>query len=178
MSPLRVTGLGVGKSNEWYSPASIFRALGCTFDLDVAAPEAGPLHVPCRRWISRGSLSAPWDGFVWMNPPFEGRNGLAPWLEKFFDHGNGIALTPDRTSAPWFRAAWQRADALLFAGKTPFILPNGKSAGSPAFGTALWASGDRAARILTAASERGYGLLCGLTKRVSGQGNFFVEKVA
>jgi hypothetical protein len=39
-----------------------------------------------------------------MNPPFGPRNGIVPWLEKFFAHGNGIALVPDRTSAPW----WQR----------------------------------------------------------------------
>jgi hypothetical protein len=38
-----------------------------------------------------------------MNPPFGGRNGLAPWLDKFFANGNGIALTPDRTSAPWWQ---------------------------------------------------------------------------
>jgi len=26
-----------GKSSEWYTPKYIFDALGCTFDLDVAA---------------------------------------------------------------------------------------------------------------------------------------------
>jgi hypothetical protein len=70
-------------------------------------------------------LTNPWFGFVWMNPPFGGRNGLEPWLARFFAHGNGIALTPDRTSAPWFRRAAAAADAVLF-------MPNLK------FGNARW----------------------------------------
>jgi hypothetical protein len=168
-----VTGLGEGKSNEWYTPPSLFRSLGCRFDLDVAAPEAGPLHVPCERWIWRDSLSEPWAGFVWMNPPFEGRNGLKPWLSKFFDHGDGIALTPDRTSSPWFRYAWSRADGLLFAGRTPFLKADGMPVGNPAFGTALWATGNRAAEILTRAAENGFGMLCGLRRFESDQPQLF-----
>jgi hypothetical protein len=109
----RVNGLGMGQSNDWFTPDYVFDALGCRFDLDVAAPESGPLHVPCHRWISANSLDFEWFGFVWMNPPFGGRNGIWPWLDKFLAHGNGIALTPDRTSAPWFHAAWDRADAIL-----------------------------------------------------------------
>jgi hypothetical protein len=27
-----------------------------------------------------------------MNPPFGSRNGHVPWLRKFLDHGNGIAI--------------------------------------------------------------------------------------
>ena len=41
-----------------------------------------------------------WAGFVWMNAPFGARNGLEPWLAKFFAHNNGIALVPDRTRWP------------------------------------------------------------------------------
>src|ERR1700744_2510086 len=91
----------IGASDEWYTPKYIFDALGVHFDLDVAAPSTGPRYVPTSAWISSGSLGAEWGGFVWMNPPFGGRNGLEPWLEKFISHGNGVALVPDRTSAPW-----------------------------------------------------------------------------
>ena len=83
-----------GKSNEWFTPAYIFHALGCRFDLDVAHPEHGETSVPCDDFIFSGSLEKPWTGFVWMNPPFGGRNGIKPWLDRFFEHGNGIALTP------------------------------------------------------------------------------------
>jgi hypothetical protein len=158
----RVNGLGMGQSNDWFTPDYVFDALGCRFDLDVAAPESGPLHVPCHRWISANSLDFEWFGFVWMNPPFGGRNGIWPWLDKFLAHGNGIALTPDRTSAPWFHAAWDRADAILFARKTPFVRPDGSKQGSPAFGTALWAVGPRGVDALCTAAGKGFGKLCRL----------------
>lgn len=148
-----------GLSDEWYTPAYIFDALGEMFDLDVAAPLSGPRYVPCDRWLSAGSLEKPWSDFIWMNPPFGGRNTLAPWLDKFFVHGNGIALTPDRTSAPWFHEAWLRADAVLFTRKIKFLRPDGSEGKSPSTGTALWASGKRAVRALSTAYDAGLGIL-------------------
>lgn len=147
----------IGASNEWYTPKYIFDALGERFDLDVAAPESGPPHVPCARWISADSLLCEWEGFVWMNPPFGGRNGLEPWLEAFFEHGNGIALTPDRTSAPWFRRWAAQADGILFLPRVRFVRPDGSEGKSPANGTALLAAGERALSALRRAS--GLGLL-------------------
>lgn len=106
-----------GQSSEWYTPKYIFDALDCEFDLDVAAPQGGPLFVPHKGFMYERALDLPWHGFVWMNPPFGGRNQIRPWLSKFFQHGNGIALTPDRTSAPWFQhyASW--ATSILFLPK-------------------------------------------------------------
>ena len=148
----------IGASDDWYTPARVFEALGTTFDLDVAAPPEGPLHVPAARWVSESSLHARWEGYVWMNPPFGGRNGLRPWLGKFFDHGSGIALTPDRTSAPWWREAADRADAALFVtGKLRFIPPSGIKASVPAQGTTLWAAGPRAVSDLLRAEANGLG---------------------
>ncbi len=148
-----------GKSDEWYTPKHVFDALGCSFDMDVAAPAAGVTFVPAASFISSDSLETNWYGFVWMNPPFGGRNGLAPWLRKFFDHGNGIALVPDRTSAPWFRDAWQYADAVLFTPKLRFIRPDGSEGKSPSNGTALLASGSKATQALNHAAAAGLGIL-------------------
>lgn len=154
----RITGLGVGKSNNWNTPTAVFWALGERFTLDVAAPIGGPLHVPCGDYFSDRGLQRCWYGFVWMNPPFGGRNGLAPWLRKFFRHGNGIALTPDRTSAPWFQEYAPQADKILFCRKQRFLNDDGNEAGSPAFGTALWAAGDRAVAALNRAAAKGFGV--------------------
>ena len=149
-----------GASDEWYTPAYIFAALGETFDLDVAHPPyPAQTAVPSQATLCRDSLLSRWWGFVWMNPPFGGRNSLAPWLTKFFDHGNGIALTPDRTSAPWFREAWDRADLTLFMPKVRFIRPDGTTGKSPANGTCLWAAGDRASTALERAASVGLGIL-------------------
>ena len=145
-----------GGSDEWYTPAYIFAALGESFDLDAAAPPQGGPHVPAHRWFSHGGLERQWSGFVWLNPPFGGRNGLAPWLGKFFDHSNGIALTPDRTSAPWWQDAADRADAmLLMRGKPRFIRPDGSEGKSPGSGVTLWAAGPRAVAALSRAESLG-----------------------
>ena len=146
------TWQAIGKSDEWYTPKYIFDALNVQFDMDVAAPVNGPLHVPTSRWLSSGSLVRPWEGFIWMNPPFGGRNGILPWLEKFFAHGNGVALTPDRTSAPWWQFAAERADGVLFMSpKVKFIRPDGSVGEQPGNGTCLWAAGEKAADTLCGA---------------------------
>jgi hypothetical protein len=151
-----------GKSDEWYTPAYIFAGLGCHFDLDVAAPVGGPRHVPCDHYYTHSGQSRPWmpGAFVWMNPPFGGRNAIEPWLERFFEHGNGIALTPDRTSAPWFQKWAVRAAALLFVSpKIKFERPDGSTGDSPGSGTCLMAAGERAVDILGNAGCLGLMLL-------------------
>lgn len=149
-----------GKADEWHTPKYIFDAMGyIQFDLDVAAPEAGPRHVPTKSWYSSNSLEQRWYGYVWMNPPFGKRNGLVPWLEKFFFHGDGIALVPDRTSAPWFQQAARQADAILFLSpKVKFEREDGTLGVSPGCGTALLAKGPTAMTHLF--NARSLGWLC------------------
>lgn len=151
----------VGNTDEWYTPPHVFEAMGVEFDIDVASPGANVTPwIPAREFYMRYSLVRGWSGFVWMNPPFGGRNGIAPWLEKFFDHGNGVALTPDRTSAPWWQDYAPRADALLFVrSKIKFIGADGMPGRSPAQGTTLMAAGPRGVQALQNASAAGLGLL-------------------
>lgn len=154
-----------GESDEWFTPAYIFDALGVEFDLDVASPAGGPrggmdvpTHVPTDAWLWHDSLETAWTGFVWMNPPFGGRNGLAPWIEKFIAHGNGVMLVPDRTSAPWFQSAAKRVDAILFLSpKVKFERPDGTLGKSPSTGTALMSVGaDGNAALRRAAPTLGF----------------------
>lgn len=145
-----------GQSDEWYTPKYIFDALGCRFDMDVAAPMCGPRHVPTLRWLWNDSLNCDWDGFVWMNPPYGARNGLGAWLDRFMDHGNGIALVPDRTSAPWFQAYAPMATSLLFVGrKIKFERPDGSLGKSPGCGSALLGVGEQADTALSRAADIG-----------------------
>ena len=149
----------VGATDEWYTPPHVFNALGCAFDVDVASPgKMVTPWIPAVDFIEADSLAREWRGFVWMNPPFGGRNGLWPWLEKFFAHGNGIALVPDRTSAPWWQQFAPRVDLILFAApKIKFIDIHGQAGKSPAQGTCLLAAGRRALEPLhrAAAEELG-----------------------
>ncbi len=146
-----------GESDEWYTPAYIFEALGERFDLDVAAPFAGPRYVPADRWFSEGALEREWSGFIWMNPPFGHQSTKRAWLGRFFDHANGIALVPDRTSAPWFQEAAPRADLTLWISpKVKFERPDGSIGESPGTGTVLFAAGDRAVEALLRARRLGF----------------------
>ncbi|WP_341020957.1 DNA N-6-adenine-methyltransferase [Brevundimonas diminuta] len=149
-----------GESNEWYTPPHVFEALGVGFDEDVAAPvDRTHVCVPARRFITENSLERDWTGFIWMNPPFGHQSTKRAWLAKFFDHGRGISLTPDRTSAPWFREAWERADLVLFTPKLKFIRPDGSVGESPGTGTCLWAAGPSAVSALRRAAGRGLGII-------------------
>jgi DNA N-6-adenine-methyltransferase Dam len=161
----------VGATDEWYTPPHVFDALGTQFVLDVASPGAEIVPwIPARRHITRESLSCAWQGFVWMNPPFGGRNGLIPWLEKFCAHGNGIALVPDRTSAPWWQQFVPRAELVLFVRhKIKFIGADGQPGGSPAQGTCLLASGKQALEPLHRANDAGLGVLMSPSHRARRQ---------
>lgn len=145
-----------GKSDDWHTPAYIFDALGVRFDMDVAAQRNGPRHVPCDSWIWSDSLNAPWHGFIWMNPPFGHQSTKRLWLAKFFRHRNGIALVPDRTSAPWWQEFAPMADRILFVSpKIKFEREDGSLGESPGTGTCLIAVGDRAVAALSNARALG-----------------------
>lgn len=156
----------IGTTDEWYTPPHVFRALGCSFDIDVASPgKSKTPWIPAVEYLTTRGLEIEWHGFVWMNPPFGPRNGMVPWLEKFFAHGNGIALTPDRTSAPWWQLFATRADAILFVSpKLKFIGADGKPGKSPAQGTCLMAASRRALEPLYRAEADGLGVLLHPTK--------------
>jgi len=149
-----------GKSDQWYTPKYIFDAMrNPRFDMDVAAPMLIPAYINARKWLWKDSLETPWEGFVWMNPPFGKKNSVAEWLDKFFKHGDGVALTADRTSAPWFREAWKNADLVLFLPKVRFLRPNGEQGKQPSNGTALWAKGEKGRECLYRARSNGLGIL-------------------
>jgi hypothetical protein len=76
-------------------------------------------------------------------------------------HNNGILLTPDRTSAPWWQNTCKNADAVLFiAGKVKFINgvnPDAKE--HPSNGTCLFAYGAEAVKSLSTAQNNKLGIL-------------------
>lgn len=150
-----------GKSDEYYTPKYIFDAMEYRFDVDVASPvDRTYCCVPALNFITSDSLNTSWKGFAWMNPPFGGRNGIDPWLQKMRNHGYGIALTPDRTSAPWWQRAVKQCSAILFIdGKVKFICPDGSVAASPSTGTNLMAFGSEAVTYLLKAEENKLGIV-------------------
>ena len=98
-------------NDEWYTPRWIFDAAGLTFDLDVCAPVALEFRTcPARRYLTvlDDGLTAPWDGLVWMNPPF---SNLRPWLARWRAHADGLALIPGLPRT-WLGRVLKDADAI------------------------------------------------------------------
>lgn len=98
-------------SDDYYTPAWVFERMGLTFDLDVASPPGGVPWVPAKRFLTQedDGLSAPWEGRVWMNPPF---SGTAAWISRFIQHGNGVCVVPHSRSR-WHAQLW--ASPAVFA---------------------------------------------------------------
>lgn len=159
-----------GKSDDWYTPPDYFTAFGCRFALDPCSP--GPGHwVPADRIYTKSDdgLSKPWDGFVFMNPPFGGRFGHVPWLKKFFAHGDGIGVIRSYTSSSWWHDWMPLAELICFPrGKTRFIpsaetkariereSKTGKFNNAPGHGVALFSVGAKGREVL---SRCGLGML-------------------
>lgn len=148
----------LGKSDEWYTPKYIFDALNTSFDLDVASPGASAVSwVPAAEHITSDSLQRPWEGFIWMNPPYGGRNGIVPWMRKFIEHGNGVALTPNRAGAPWWQEFAHQVDAVLFVSpKIQFVKPDGLLGKSPGVSSCLFAIGPKGVQALINGARLGW----------------------
>jgi hypothetical protein len=127
-------------SDEWYTPESLFNQLGLHFDLDVASPIDNKSHVPANRkyTMSDDGLSQPWEGRVWMNPPY---SKPSPWVSKWLEHGNGLALLP-MAKSKWFDALIEtNAVFVILPSNFYFVSPEGKKL-SLMMRSSLWALGD------------------------------------
>lgn len=115
-------------TDTWLTPPEWISALG-PFDLDPACPPNMPWPTASRMLTEADNgLAAPWEGRVWLNPPFGQQAAL--WLRKMAEHGNGIALIPARTeTAMFYESVWNRASGICFVkGRPHFHHQDGKRA--------------------------------------------------
>jgi hypothetical protein len=162
-----------GETVEWYTPPGVFAALGLEFDLDPCAPPGGLPWIPAARsyCVADDGLTQPWDGRVWMNPPY-GRS-TAAWMRRLAEHGDGIALVFARTETEWWHEAVPCATVVCFiAGRLTFVasdgLPGTSNAGAP---SALIAYG---ADCAEAVATCGLGMTFALSAPVTlAQGSLF-----
>ncbi|MHB0965324.1 MAG: DNA N-6-adenine-methyltransferase [Bellilinea sp.] len=145
-------------SVDWYTPPWVFQRLGLEFDLDPCQPPDGIAWIPAKQRYSLhdDGLIQPWNGRVWLNPPY-GKHTPA-WLERMHRHRNGVALVFARTDCAWFHDFIVKADAILFLrGRIKFVdglgITGGSGAGS---GSMLVAWGRENVNALTAMCDLGY----------------------
>lgn len=126
-----------GRTDEWLTPPEILEALG-PFDLDPAAPVKRPWNMAVEHFtIEDDGLSKPWEGRVWLNPPYGPQTGT--WLQRLADHGSGTALIFARTETRMFHEfGWRRASAMLFLeGRLHFYTVDGERAKANAGGPSV-----------------------------------------
>lgn len=137
------------ESKEWYTPPEIFEALNVEFDLDPCSPPNKLPWIPVNKIISlpQDGLAVPWEGFVWMNPPYG--QDTHKWLKKFLEHDNGIALVFARTDTAWFHDYVTKADCLVFTrGRINFLKPDGTKGNGPGAGSLFVGCGQKAINSL------------------------------
>ncbi len=149
----RLRSNGSRRSNEWYTPPTVLNALP-SFDLDPCSPvEPIPWSTARRHYTIRDNgLAQPWDGHVWLNPPYD---DTPRWVQRLADHGDGIALLFARSETGWwFSHVWPRTSGILFLkGRVGFIPADGgqqATAHNAASPSALVAFGNWAADVLRA----------------------------
>ena len=132
-------------SDEWYTPKSIFDALGLEFDLDPCSPREGSV-VPAKQVYALpfDGLTAPWFGLVWVNPPY---SDPKPWVSRWLEHANGLLLVVSAKSY-WRRELWNHSETSLINIHPPkFMKPDGKHM-QIGFSVDLWAIGDLSSQAL------------------------------
>jgi hypothetical protein len=125
----------VGASVEWYTPSSLFDRLRLRFDLDPASPNPPVPWVPAERFYSVEGELLPWEGRVWLNPPYGPK--VIPFVERMIEHDHGLLLLPARTETKIFQKAAAAADYVIFLrDRLHFVRPDGHQARA-SFGSVL-----------------------------------------
>lgn len=142
-------------SDERYTPAWVFEGMGLTFDLDPASPVDGGDFVPARAKFTRvmDGLSRPWEGLVWLNPPF---SNASPWARRFCQHGNGVFLGPVANSRWWSDLA-AASDLMWLCRDITFVHPErpGRHSSMPLVFVAMGADAVRGVTRLASSGRHG-----------------------
>lgn len=137
-------------SDDWITPRHVLAGLGRPFDLDPCASLTQPWAAATRAYTRLDDgLKKPWEGEVWLNPPY---SNAGPWMARLaVAHNDGVSLLFARTETDmWHEHVWARASGILFLrGRLSFHLPDGSLLANSGAPSVLIAYGARSLRRLT-----------------------------
>lgn len=99
-------------TDTYLTDPGIVKALG-PFVTDPCCPPSMPWQTAKTMYSEvDDGLTQLWKGRVWLNPPY---SRPLPWVRKFVEHGNGIALTSARgPDTIWCQLLLENADLIFF----------------------------------------------------------------
>jgi hypothetical protein len=113
-------------SDDFLTPPELVQAMGM-FDLDPCASHRQNVSLAskCYKFPEDNGLLLPWDGVVFVNPPF---SELHDWVGRFILHANGVMLVPARVEVSWFWKLWNHCDGIFLSkGPIKYLCPNGSA---------------------------------------------------
>ena len=112
------------KSDLWETPQKFFDKLNQEFHFNLDAC-ALPENTKCTKYYTpkQDSLSQPWNGVVWCNPPY-GRE-IGSWVRKglsaSMEGATIVMLLPARTDTKWFHEyIYGKAEIRFVKGRLKF----------------------------------------------------------
>jgi phage N-6-adenine-methyltransferase len=117
------------ESGAWETPPDLVTDLAPVFPWDLDAAASRP-NV-CKHYYSpeEDGLAQPWEGLIWLNPPYGKKRHIDWWMQKAHLEGQKdgttvVCLPPARTSTRWWHDNVPFASLVVFFNRrVHFILP-------------------------------------------------------
>lgn len=132
-------------NNEWYTPPLFLEAARTVLggiDLDPASSAKANENVRAKIFYTKevDGLSLPWNGSVWLNPPYE-RGLVNKFVDKLYDEiekggvRGAIVLSNNATETQWWQKLASKAHSVCFPkGRIRFLGEDGEVKNSPVQG--------------------------------------------
>jgi len=117
------TGLFLSQSIEWATPQGVFDELNGEFGFTVDVC-ASPMNAKCQHYYSQSNLTLmlPWEGIVFMNPPYG--SVIGKWIQKAYNETlrgtTTVCLLPSRTDTFWFHEYCMKGEIRFIKGRLKF----------------------------------------------------------
>jgi hypothetical protein len=152
-------------TDQWYTPPAIIerarRALG-GIDLDPASCETAQHWIRATTYYTAddlmSGLARPWQGRVWLNPPF---SDTPAWVRRMLhayavgEISAGVLLVNSAPGYAWWEELWRLRPVVLLRERLRFIQADGKPGGQAKKGQTVAYFGSDVERFAEAFGDMG-----------------------